>query len=508
MTSEAGEQTHAGGEPELDVLATPEAGGMAIRGGAIRTAGFIGGSLLTLISAPLLVRHLGTAGFGRYQTIISLIALVSGITDVGLTAVAVREYTVRSGAARDAFMRTILGARLGLATAGVVCATAFSAIAGYGHGLVLGTALAGAGLVLGIAQANYAVPLAAELRLGWVTIIDLVRAGASVVLVVVLILAGAGVVSFLALTIPVGIVVLAVNVALVRGRVPLVPSFHLAAMRPLLRETLPLAVAVIVYTLYFRVVLIIMSLIAAELQTGYFAVSDRLMEVLIGIPALLVGSTFPILSRAAHGDHDRLAYVLGRLVDVALIGGVWMTLACALGAGFAIEVVGGHEAAPAAPVMRIECIVLALLFLTVTWQNVLIALRAHRPLLVVNAGALVVLVALSFALVPSHDAKGAAVAVVIGEAVLMISSAAVLFGAHPHLRPRLQVLPRVALAALLAGGAALALPAGDVPRVILATLVYFGVLVLLRAIPWEIRTALLGQDDSGPPAPPASNAAI
>jgi O-antigen/teichoic acid export membrane protein len=478
--------------PAPHVLDTPEAGGLAIRGSVLRVGGYIGAALLTLVSAPLLVRHLGVVSFGRYQTIVSLVALVAGVTDVGLGTVTVREYTVRAGAARAAFMRTVLAARLSITGAGVLAAVVFSTIAGYGHGLVLGTALAGAGLLIGIPQGNLAVPLATELRLGWLTILDLIRAAVSVVLVVALVIASAGAVAFLAVPIPLALVVLLLNLALVRGQVPLRPSFHLGALRPLLRETLPLAIASIVYTLYFRIVLIVMSLIAAGAPTGYFATSDRLMEVLIGIPALLVSTTFPILSRAAHDDQQRLGYVLGRLFDVAAIGGVWMTLATGLGAGFAINVIGGHQAAPAAPVLRIECVVVGLLFLTVTWQSTLVALRAHAALLRVNAAALAATVALSFVLIPSHGAKGAAIAVVVGEALLMVASATALLRTRPHLRPGLHVVPRVAVAAGLALGAALALPAGDVPRVVLATVVYFGVLAALGAIPWEIRRALAG----------------
>ena len=52
-----------------------------LRGGAIRSIGYVAGVLLALISAPLLVRHLGVVDFGRWVTITSLVFIVSGLTE-------------------------------------------------------------------------------------------------------------------------------------------------------------------------------------------------------------------------------------------------------------------------------------------------------------------------------------------------------------------------------------------------------------------------------------------
>ena len=51
-------------QPEL--IDTPEAGPAVIRGGVLRTASFVAGLALSTFSAPLIVRHLGEAEYGRY----------------------------------------------------------------------------------------------------------------------------------------------------------------------------------------------------------------------------------------------------------------------------------------------------------------------------------------------------------------------------------------------------------------------------------------------------------
>jgi O-antigen/teichoic acid export membrane protein len=486
--------------PPADVLDTPEAGARAIRGSAVHTLGYVAGSLLALISAPLLVRHLGVVDFGRYYTVISLVALVGGVTDIGLATVAVREYASRTGVDREAFMRQILGLRLVLSLAGVLVATGFAALAGYGGELVLGTAVAGLGLVLTVVAHTFGVPLSVRLRMGWLTGIDIAGKVLTLVFVVVLILASSGVVGFLAIAVPASLMTLVLTVAVTRRDVSLRPSLHTAELRRLLRDTLPLAVATVLNTLYARVVIIVMSLIATGLATGYFGTAARVVEVAIGVPLVLIGTTFPIFARAARDDAARLRYVVQRVAEIALIGGVWMTLAMVVGAGVITDVlVGGTQAAPVADVLRVMAFALVPVTLNITWQTALVALRCHRELLVVNGLALAAIVALTFALVPALGADGAALAVVGGEMLLATMSAIALLRARRGLRPEVRLVSRVVLASAVGLAAAVVPPIPEAAQMVVVTLVYFSALGLLRAIPSELRDAFVQRMRGGSP---------
>src|SRR3954447_25568863 len=93
----------AGGAHEFDdLLSSPQAGPAAVRGGGARVVGFFAGALASAASAALLFRHLGVGNPGRYVTILSLVAIVAGFSDLGLTAVGIRESSVRGPAERDA----------------------------------------------------------------------------------------------------------------------------------------------------------------------------------------------------------------------------------------------------------------------------------------------------------------------------------------------------------------------------------------------------------------------
>jgi O-antigen/teichoic acid export membrane protein len=113
----------------------------------------------------------------------------------------------------------------------------------------------------------------------------------------------------------------------------------------------------------------------------------------------------------------------------------------------------------------------------------------HRALLISNAIAVVVATVATFVLVPLFDANGAAVAPTLAELALGIAYGVSLVRAHPELRLRFWVVPRVALAAA-AGVACMLIPVHAVVQTALASAVFFGVLYVLKGIPPEIFEAL------------------
>ncbi|MDX6696687.1 MAG: hypothetical protein QOE65_84 [Solirubrobacteraceae bacterium] len=469
-----------------DVLDSPSAGAAAIRGGVLRIVAYFAGVVLSIGSAALLFRHLGVDGAGRYVTVLSLVAVVGGLTEAGLTALGVRELSQRAGAERGAVMRTLLGVRLMLTSAGVLLAGLFAGLAGYGEVLVIGTLVAGVGLVFQNLQSTLAISLMTRLRFGWVAIADLLRQVVTVALIVALVELGASILPFLAVPVAASLVVLALSVRLVRGDVPAIPSFDSREMWRLTREALPFGVATAVNAIYFRVAIIIVSLVATAQQTGYFGASFRVIEVLIVIPSLAVGAVFPIFARAARDDHTRLAYALERSLEACLIFGSVVALGVSVGAPFIIDVVAGPKFGPAVDVLRIQGLALLGSFATVPWGFVLVSLGRYRELLVINGVALALSAGLTAFLTSADGARGAAFATTVGEFFLAASAAFVLYRSYPALRPSLRVVPAIVAAGALAVAVAVFVP---LPAVVLAPLsgiVFLTVVAAAGAIPDEL----------------------
>ena len=365
-----------------DLLSTPEAGPVAIRGGALRVASFAAGSLFTIAAGAILFRHLGVVDTGRYTTALSLGALVTGFTDLGLTAVGIRELATLEGERRAQLARNLLGIRLVLTIAGVAIVSAFAFVA-YGALLGVGVLITGAGVLVANVQATLAVPLMAGLRLGWVSALDFGRVLVTTALVVLLVLLGANLLPFLAAPAIAALCVLVPTALIVRTDIPLLPAFELRRWRALLGPVLTYSLAVAASTLYFRIAIVLVSLLASGAQLGYFSLSFRIVEALFAIPGLLVGAAFPIFARAARDDPARLGYALSRVFEVSLIVGAWISLMLAVGAPLAVALIGGGRFAPAAPILAIAALGLGGAFVNAVWAYGMLSLHLHRLILAV-----------------------------------------------------------------------------------------------------------------------------
>ena len=478
---------------QIDVLGTERAGSAAIRGGAIRVSGYVLAVLLSVGSSALLFRHLGVVRSGYYVTVLSLVTLAGGITDAGLSAIGVRELATRDDAGRRSLMRSLSGLRMLLSWIGIGVAVLFALVVGYSQTLVLGTVIAGVGLTLQVLQDTYAIPLNAQLRLGSLALVELVRQVTMVSLVVALVVIGTGLLPFWAAAIPAGLVAVGLTAWMVRGTIPLLPSVHVAHWKGLLRETFVFALATAVGAIYFRVAILIVSLVASGRQTGYFGVSFRVIEVLIIVPQLLVAATFPIFARAARDDHARLRYALGRMFDACLILGLGTALALLVGAPFVIRVIAGPKFQPAEVVLRIQGLAFMASFVGAVWGYALVSLRRHRAVLLCSLGALVLTVALTASLATIDGARGGAIATAIADSLLSVMLGVAVFrsGVRPDITWR--AIPRV-LAAGALGAATLAIPGvPDLLRVVLALALYGGALLALRVVPREIIEQLPGR---------------
>lgn len=469
-----------------DVLSAPEAGAVAVRGGALRVGTYLAGVLLSLGSAALLFNHLGVVDAGRYVLVLSTVALFGGLLDAGLSTIGLRELAIRGGDDRDSLFRNLLGLRMALTALGALLACAWAAIAGYGEVLVLGAVIAGVGLVVQNMQSAYATALMAELRLGWVSAAELLRALTTVLVTVALVVLGATLLPFYVVAPIAGLTALALTLTKLRD-VPLRPAFDLRAWRSLLRETLPFALAVAVGSIYYRVAIVLVELLADDAQTGYFATSFRIVDVLLVIPQLVVSAAFPIFARAARDDLERLRLGLERMLQACVLLGAGTAVLLFTGAVFAIEVVslGDPEFDPAAEVLQIHGLALAASFVAAVGSYGLLSIHAHRAVLTVNLTALAVFVALLVPLTLADGARGAALATLVAEAVLAAGTLVALARAAGGVRLRLIRVPRILAAAAAASSLAL-LGLPSVVTAALAGLVFVGLVAALGAVPVEV----------------------
>jgi O-antigen/teichoic acid export membrane protein len=458
----------------------------------MRAAAHVGGVLVGAVSAPLVVRHLGPVRYGQFITVTSLIYVVNGLTEGGLTNVAIRRYAVADREQRRAVIANLSGLRIALTALGLAGVLAFGIAAGYPGVVVAGIALGGIAMLFTNLQGALATALVAGLRLKAVAAVDLTRSLTTTLLFLALVLAGSGLLGFYGVAGSVALLAWGLTAWLVRRELLLSPRFDRAMWRSLLKETAVYAAATALGAVYFQVAVVSMSLLATDTETGYYAAAFRVVDLANGVPWILAGSAFPVLAHAAANDRARLRYTVGRTTQAALVTGGFFALVIVIGAKFGIQIVGGKKFAPSAAVLRILGIGTLATFLVATWSFVLLSMKRYRDLLIVNTGALGLAIVLSLIFIPWLGARGGAIVTATLEVALASAyGIACMRTDRELLGLNAGFIGRLVLALVLALGAGLlVLEIHAVPAVAAAALVYFGVLWTLGAVPPELLEAV------------------
>jgi O-antigen/teichoic acid export membrane protein len=471
-----------------DILTTAKAGDRVIRGSVWRLAATGAGILLGFATAMLLLRHLGVAESGRYVTVMSLVAIPVFVVDYGLNVAASRELALRGPHDRT-LIANILGQKLLIMPAAVLLIVCFALVAGYPARMVIGTALAGTGALIAALGNVLLLRLTVELRNAGLALLDFARQAVALAGVALLVALGASLTPFFAVLI-VGSLVVVTLIPLVAGpRAFVRPRFERHEQRLLLRTALPMATALALGQVYFRFVIVLMSLISDPTQTGYFGGSLRATENLVIMPILVAGVVLPLLTAAARDDLARLRGAIEGLGEAALIAGVLLVLFTVRAAEPVMVLIGGPAFRPAGAVLRIEVGTLIFLALDQVWTVSLLALGRQRELILTNALALVGVALFAVVLVPPFGAQGGAAASVLGELVLATLIYWRLSRATGRVMVGTRFLTRLLVAATVASVALILPGLPDLVAAALAGVLFVGVGQLIGMVPQEVPEA-------------------
>jgi O-antigen/teichoic acid export membrane protein len=465
---------------DADAHRAPDAKVTLIRGGVLRLGSYVATLGLSVLSTALLTRHLGVSEFGDYTTVTSIVAVIAVVTDSGMSNIGTREYATLNGEARRRLLADLLGLRIALSVLGIGLVVALAVALGFGHAFEV---------VALVFQHTLTIPLTVDLRFGWLSSLEFLRQTVTVAGVVLLVVLHAGVFPLLTTTLIANALLIFPTAALVRGRISLRPSFRLGRWRDLMGATVAFSLAAAVGIIYVYTAQILTHVVAGSYQSGLFSISFRVFIVVAAVPGLLVGGALPVLSRAAQDDRDRLGYILQRMFEATLVGGVGLAVTMSAGAGFIVEVID-TRAPGATSVLEIQSFALIASFTTAVWGFGLLSLRRHRGLLVANAAAFVVSLAATLSLAADDGARGAAIATICGETALAVGSVIALVTSNPEYRPRLNVLWKVLAAGGLAALVGFLPPLPSLVRSVIAFAVYAAVILFTQALPPEFRALL------------------
>jgi len=377
--------------------------------------------LISLVVTIYLARYLGTVGFGKYSFVFAYLAFFGVVTDLGLQPILVREMarepSIAPGLIGNAYI-----IRLILTVIAVVLSVVVITLMSYPIDTTTYVYIASLTVLFVSFSDFYRTIFEANLRMEYNMVAKLAFKGVSAALILLII--------FMKGTL------LHIMIALVFSEMVktlLSYSFSRKFVRPrfeidfglwkyLFKEALPLALSSVIFIIYFRIDVVMLSIMIGDAEVGLYSAAQKLCEPLSLIPSALMVSLFPIMSASFKTSEKRLVKSYRLAIKYILISTLPIAVGTTLLADKIIFLIYGVEFSGSATALQILIWGLVFLSINVVFMNLLTSIGKQKLNTITTALRAFGNVVLNFILIPILSYKGASIASVIAAIIAFVTS--------------------------------------------------------------------------------------
>ena len=197
--------------------------------------------------------------------------------------------------------------------------------------------------------------------------------------------------------------------------------FDMKFWKYILRESLPLALTVVFTVIYFKIDVVMLSIIRGDnSEIGWYSAAMRLIELMGVVPALIVSALFPIVSGLHKESIDSLRKVYQTSFRYLIMIALPVAVGTLLLSGHLIYTIYGDEYVKTVPALKILSLALIFIFVNYILMNILVAVNRQMTNAIMAGTCVFVNIALNVCLIPRYGYLGAGTATVITEIVLFI----------------------------------------------------------------------------------------
>jgi O-antigen/teichoic acid export membrane protein len=411
------------------------------RNSAVQLAGRGVTIVVSLAALTILSRYLGPTQFGQYQLIIAFLTLFN-ISDLGVATIATR-HLATSERDPDELMGNVLAIRLVLALASSVLVVGAAFLFEDSAYIKAGVAIAALSFPLTIFSGSYSATFAANLRMEYATIGNIAQAVVGLAAMTFVVMNGGG---LLRLIIAYDLGILANSlVCLYFARHFVKPRLHwdMHYSRKVLREALPLGLAVLIITAYGRIDIVLLKWFTDSTTVGYYGFAYRAVDLAFPLSWFFVGSIFPLLSMYHNEGKDaQFRSLYQRSHDILSLGGMGIVTGLVLFSDPFVHLIGGGAYDQSVKSLQVLSLAIAIIWLSNLADHGLIAVGRQSALLWIALFGLVINLSSNLILIPLYDKEGAAAATVITEVAVLLP-ALVIVGRYIKSAPSFWVAGRL-----------------------------------------------------------------
>ncbi len=377
--------------------------------------------VLSLVIGILVIRHLGPEAYGKLSVALALAFILGTITSIAPNTLVVRELSNQADGVATTVIATALTIRLAASAVHVVLALVAIVLLRHDAEIGLAVILIAAGS-FGTAFESTGAVLTLKSRFDTLSLISLAGSLFGAALRLAMVVADAGLIWFAAAFLFEALVLAALNLFAYANARDLLrwqpPDSELS--RVLLTQSWPLALASLMIALYTRTDVLCITYFLGVQAAGIYSVAIRLTECWYFVPAALATVAYPNLVKHRRENPERFYDLLTMSCGAGFWSAVIMALGITVTSPFILPWLLGPAYMASIPTLQITSWALIFLPLSGAASSWLMIDSMPRVTLYASLGTAPVNIVANLLLVPAMGIAGAAVALLISQAVSAI----------------------------------------------------------------------------------------
>lgn len=450
---------------------------------AAHFGGKVGGTLIGLATVALMTRHLGTAGYGKFTTVLSFLQMFAILAGFGLP-ITLAKLISREGADEKSILANAFALRLVSGLVIFISAPLVGALFPYSPEIKMGIAV-GALSFLGLTLHEMLVAIFQKHLSTWKVAIAEVL-GRSVLLAGTAwaVLTGRGVVTIVTALAAGNLIQFMLSFLLARRITPIGLAFDWTVWKEILREAWPIGVAVIFNLIYLKGDVILLSTMRTQSEVGLYGAAYKVLDVVTVLPYIYMGLVLPLMSAAwSRNDRTDLNRKLSLSFDALSLIALPLLFGSLAVSRELMSFVAGSDFSDSGPILAVLMIGGVAVFWHALYSNVLVAMGMQKKMVAFYAVNAAISVGLYLYLIPRMGGMGAALVTAFSELFIAVI-VTVIVTRMLKFKPQIAQLLKVLAASAVMSGAVYWLDGVHVLyRIMFGAVVFVGLLFLMRGLP-------------------------
>ncbi len=390
----------------------------------------IGKMITTAISVVMLAylaRYLGVEGYGDFTVIFALLGFFAIIADIGFYNVAVREISKHPEKAKD-IMGNIFSLRIIFALAFLILAPIVGYfVPVYSEGVKIGILFGTLSFLFVLINQLFVSIFQAHLRMDRTVISDVFARIVLFCLVMLCIGLKLTLLHFVLAHVVANLVLCLVSFAMSRKFLIFSIKFDIKYWKYILSEAIPLGVIIVLGLIYFKVDSIMLSFMKDSVAVGIYGAPYKVLEILITIPAIFMGSVFPVVSRYIKNKDPRAKTSFIESFDFMSIMAFPIVVGMFIMAKPIVLLVLGQEFFASILVLQYLIFAVLIIFFGTIMGYFITVANLQRKLVWVYILSVFVNVVGNLFLIPRYSYVGASIATIFTEALVCLLAFSVIY---------------------------------------------------------------------------------